>query len=122
MVGMTTDLYWECECGNDFVHLKSELACARCGRTADESPDAIAHEVATLVGGVTKLVAEEWVVTQEDIDQGITHTVGERYTYYVDPQTKKVYRPKAGHTITGAALENHFEEVVIAGQPSGPEA
>lgn len=40
---ITTHLYWECECADDYFHGKDTLMCERCGVLAEDCADAGIH-------------------------------------------------------------------------------
>ena len=42
---ITTHLYWECECADDYFHGKDTLMCERCGALAEDCADACIHEL-----------------------------------------------------------------------------
>lgn len=42
---MTTDLFWDCECGEDYIHPKTETKWPKCGWEAEDSPDSHISEV-----------------------------------------------------------------------------
>ena len=48
---------------------------------------------------LTKLIVEEFV------------NKGEKYFWFVDPETGKYYRPKISFEVTGNNLEDLFEEI-----------
>ena len=41
----TTDLFWDCECKDDYIHYKKEVLCPLCGATAETQPDSRVNEV-----------------------------------------------------------------------------
>lgn len=41
----TTEEYWDCECDDNYIHLKSESFCLQCKAKAGESPDSRVDEV-----------------------------------------------------------------------------
>lgn len=41
----TTPEYWDCECGQGYIHPKSELKCAACEALQEHQPDSIIREV-----------------------------------------------------------------------------
>jgi len=42
----TNDLYWDCECPNNYIHKKSEsLECNICGYCEEDMPDSCQKEV-----------------------------------------------------------------------------
>lgn len=43
---ITSDCFWDCECDERYIHLKSEPMCPVCGAKADESPDSRFDEIA----------------------------------------------------------------------------
>ena len=46
MTVKTDDRYWDCECENNYIHLKTNtLSCSVCGMTEDESPDSRPNEI-----------------------------------------------------------------------------
>jgi len=58
-----------------------------------------------------KLVVEEFVVSEKDYKDGRMLKVGERYSYFQDPETGKFYRPIEGFIVTGDDLTDRFVEV-----------
>lgn len=40
-----TELYWDCECKDDYIHPKAQTSCPICGATSDEQPDSHLKEV-----------------------------------------------------------------------------
>ena len=44
-MGITTDEYWDCECIENYIHLKSQWACPHCGHDQVEQPDSRIDEV-----------------------------------------------------------------------------
>lgn len=40
-----TDLYWDCECPERYIHSKIEKVCRHCGATQEDSPDSHVSEV-----------------------------------------------------------------------------
>lgn len=44
-MGLTTPLFWDCECATRFIHPRSVKACVRCKAERDEQPDAHVMEV-----------------------------------------------------------------------------
>ena len=42
---ITTHLYWECQCAEDYFHSKDTLMCERCGALAEDCADARIHEL-----------------------------------------------------------------------------
>jgi hypothetical protein len=41
--------YWDCECGDNFIHTLKENKCTACGATQEESPNSREREVETLL-------------------------------------------------------------------------
>jgi hypothetical protein len=58
---------------------------------------------------IKKLVVDEYEVLPGQ--EAVTYEVGYKYSYFVDQETGKHYRPKRGFSVTGDDLENLFEEV-----------
>ena len=58
---------------------------------------------------IKKLIVEEFTV---DGTEG-SFEIGEKYSYFKDPETGKYYRPLEGFTITGEDLSDRFIEVSI---------
>jgi len=51
----THDDYWDCDCDQDYIHLKSKAyRCGICESTEDESPDSRVNEVADYFGWTDK--------------------------------------------------------------------
>ena len=51
----THDDYWDCDCDQDYIHLKSKsYRCGICDSTEDESPDSRVNEVADYFGWTDK--------------------------------------------------------------------
>ena len=44
----TTDLWWDCECRDDYIHPKTVAYCPDCGAYADDQPDSRVEEVLAL--------------------------------------------------------------------------
>ena len=42
---ITTPLYWDCECRNNFIHPHCVSRCKHCGVYADEQPDSRIAEI-----------------------------------------------------------------------------
>ena len=42
---LTTTLFWDCECRDNYIHPKDELACKECGCKAEDMPDSMLREV-----------------------------------------------------------------------------
>ena len=59
---------------------------------------------------IKKLVVEELEVKDGE-QEASKNKVGFKYSYFVDPETGKYYRPKSTYTVTGERLEDLFEEV-----------
>jgi hypothetical protein len=55
---------------------------------------------------IKKLVVKEFTVTEKSEQLA----VGERYSYFYDPETGKYYRPTEGFTVNGENLEDMFVE------------
>ena len=46
MTVITDPRYWDCECDDNFIHLKSNnLSCSECGMTEDECSDSRPNEI-----------------------------------------------------------------------------
>lgn len=58
---------------------------------------------------ITKLVVQEFENEKECICH---YGKGEKYSYFVDPETGKYYRPKSSFKVTGENLEDLFDEVI----------
>ena len=44
----TNDQYWDCECLEDYIHLKKETRiCVTCHQTENDAPDSMESEVVT---------------------------------------------------------------------------
>ena len=41
----TTDLYWDCECKENYIHKKDEFYCFLCDNYASDQPDSRVNEV-----------------------------------------------------------------------------
>lgn len=61
---------------------------------------------------IKKLVAVEYEVTADQLPR-ITHEIGEKYSYFLDEETGKVYRPKGGLAVSvnSEELLDMFAEV-----------
>lgn len=59
---------------------------------------------------IKKLVVQEFEV-QESSEQ---LPAGDKFSYFVDPETGKYYRPVDGFTVTGEDLSDRFIEVLSA--------
>jgi hypothetical protein len=54
----THDDYWDCECDQDYIHLKSKsYRCEKCEYTADCGPDSRVNEVADYFGWLKEVAA-----------------------------------------------------------------
>lgn len=42
---LTTEKYWDCECGDNFIHPKTQGSCDVCGALVGEQPDSRVNEV-----------------------------------------------------------------------------
>ena len=42
---MTTMLFWDCECREDYIHPRDMLMCEKCGYFKDECPDSRINEI-----------------------------------------------------------------------------
>jgi hypothetical protein len=42
---ITTPLFWDCDCDDNFIRTASEADCLFCGAKRDESPDSRLNEV-----------------------------------------------------------------------------
>ena len=42
---LTTDLFWDCECDDHYIHPHAVTECAFCDAERDSSPDSILSEV-----------------------------------------------------------------------------
>jgi len=60
---------------------------------------------------MNKLVAVKFVVDKASAKNG--WKVGDEYTYFQDPDSKKYYMPKEGFTVTGEKLEDKFNIVSV---------
>lgn len=51
---LTTPLMWECECEElqDYLHMRGEQVCPRCGMSQEDCPDARIEDIRRLVGYV----------------------------------------------------------------------
>ena len=45
----TTEKYWDCECAQNYIHLKSKAECLICGARHDEQPDSRVNEVENML-------------------------------------------------------------------------
>ncbi len=45
----TTEKYWDCECIQNYIHLKSKTECLICGARHDEQPDSRVNEVENML-------------------------------------------------------------------------
>lgn len=41
----TTEKYWDCECGDNYIHPKTQKVCFKCNAVAAEQPDSRIKEV-----------------------------------------------------------------------------
>ena len=41
----TTEKYWDCECKDNYIHPKSQIACLKCNTVAGEQPDSRVDDV-----------------------------------------------------------------------------
>ena len=57
MASRTTDLYWDCECEDSYIHPRSEEICGSCGTKREDGPDSHVSEVKAM--GYTLEVANE---------------------------------------------------------------
>lgn len=62
---------------------------------------------------IKKLIVKEFEVDKCDVSEKIGKwwEVGEKYSYFVDPETGKHYRPRETFEVTGDDLEQLFVEV-----------
>lgn len=58
-----------------------------------------------------KLIVKEFQITEEDSKPERQLKIGDKYSYFQDPETGKYYRPKEGFVITRKNLIDHFIEV-----------
>lgn len=48
LMSKTDDQYWDCECPEDYIHLKKEIRiCVTCHQTENDSPDSMKSEIVT---------------------------------------------------------------------------
>jgi len=54
----TTPLMWECECDNvqDYLHMKNEQRCPRCGAHQEDCPDARIEDIRELLDRQTAIL------------------------------------------------------------------
>ena len=48
MEEITTNLYWDCECVDNYIHPKEKDYCDKCNTSRDEQPDSLKNEVILL--------------------------------------------------------------------------
>ena len=60
-----------------------------------------------------RLVVKEFEIKESELEDktGDHYDVGEKYSYFYDPETNKYYRPKECFEVRGKNLEDKFEEV-----------
>jgi len=66
---------------------------------------------------IKKLVVVEFTI--EEGEMVVEYEMGEIYSYFVDPETGKYYRPKTTFEVTGDNLEDLFEEVPVRDDKDG---
>lgn len=49
---------------------------------------------------IKKLIAKEFVVTESDLEPERNLEIGDRYAYFLDPETGKYYRPNNDFIVT----------------------
>jgi hypothetical protein len=42
---ITTDLFWDCDCDDDYIHTKTQMECPVCKVTQEDAPDSMKDEV-----------------------------------------------------------------------------
>jgi len=42
---VTTDVFWDCDCDDDYIHDRGQTECEKCGANRDFAPDSIIDEV-----------------------------------------------------------------------------
>ena len=47
-----------------------------------------------------KLIVKEFIVTEKDLKPERSLGIGEKYSYFQDPETGKFYRPREGFEVT----------------------
>jgi len=64
---------------------------------------------------IKQLIAEDFTVTKKDLkNPDLDLKVGDKYSYFKDPETGKYYRPVEGFTViakSGGDLSDRFVEV-----------
>jgi len=43
--GITTDLFWDCDCDTDYIHTKNDSVCLICKAEQECAPDSLKDEV-----------------------------------------------------------------------------
>lgn len=75
----TTDLYWDCDCTNSYIHKKSEMTyCALCDAEEKDSPDSMYNEVEKMLGDIIKTNATNGDAFIQDAEQDLRE-LRERY-------------------------------------------
>jgi len=62
---------------------------------------------------IKKLVVKEFTIEKDDTEKWKKETliVGSKYSHFIDPKTKKFYRPVEGFSVTGEDLSDRFIEL-----------
>ena len=67
---VTTDAFWDCECGVDYIHAKTlTTRCERCYAATDSQPDSHLSEVVTLIGEYR--LAQEELLYWKDLEDKV---------------------------------------------------
>jgi hypothetical protein len=56
---ITTPLFWDCECDDNYIHPVNEVDCLFCGIKNEDAPDARLNEV-------IKMLAKDWSILSHD--------------------------------------------------------
>lgn len=68
----TTDLYWDCDCPDNYIHKKSELTyCGICDAEEKDSPDSMYNEVEKMLGDIIKTNATNGDAFIQDAEQDL---------------------------------------------------
>jgi len=96
-----TDVYWDCECEKDYIHLHSEESCPVCKAQQEEQPDSHVSEVLkngfviTEQGSKTtaKKLALEWI--KNNVKEG--EWLEDEWASLTDEFDLKVYNDDDGN-------------------------
>ena len=70
---MTSHLYWDCDCPQNYTRPRSKNICEDCGALKDESPDSTLNEIRA-AGIHIPWTELEFAQTLEEHNKNIAHT------------------------------------------------